>query len=149
MPPSDTSPQSVNRYFKRLLAALVIQAGGELRIPQKFIRQVTEESSPQALFEDSNIEEGTLVLRYGTKNSAVYTVEPEPCTDSRKPQSPTSQIDPLNQPKNPALKGRPPLTEEQLAKVEQAARRMRANAILKRSIRPENSSETSEPNFPV
>ena len=149
MPPADTTPQSVNRYFKRLLAALALQAGGELRIPQKFIREVMAENNPQGLFEDTNTESDELVIRFGTKNSAVYTVEPEPC-DSPKPRSATSPTTPPLQPPDgpPKVTGRPPLTEQQLAEIEVKARRMRAAAQMKRAREQANSLEVSELNFP-
>ena len=153
MPPTDTSPQSVNRYFKRLLAALTLQAGGELRIPQKFIRQVLDESSPQALFEDYNAETDETVLRFGTKNSAVFTIEPEPC-DSPKLRSVTSQTIPPSSPPPPDLsaqtpRGRPPLTEQQLGAIAQKVRQMQIQAAMKRGREQATSSEASDVNFPV
>jgi len=150
MPPTDTTPQSQIRYFKKLLAALVIQAGGELRIPQKFIREVASETSPQGLFEDSDTPADELVLRFGSKLSAVYTVEPEPCA-SPTPRSPTSPqpspqvVDPLSRP----TAGRPPLTDEKLAQMERAIMQRRARIRMKHAQEQNNSSETSELNFPV
>src|ERR1035441_686588 len=126
MPPSDKQPESVIRYLTRLLAALTLQAGGELKIPRKFIRGVEEESCRQALLEDTDRISDELVLRYGSKNSAVYPVEPEPC-DSPKPRSVSPQTNPV--PPVPPLKpvtGRPPFTDQQLAEIELKARRMRA-----------------------
>ena len=153
MPPTDTTPQSQIRYFKRIIAALVVQANGELRIPQKFMRQVASESSPQGLFEDTNTDSDELVLRFGTKNSAVYTVEPEPCASPtlRSPTSVSPQSYPPNDDPSPPRNtmGRPPLTEQQLAVMEMKVKRARAAARMRSGREPANSSETSELNFPV
>src|ERR1039457_6456547 len=97
MPPTDTAPASVIRYLTRLLAALAVQAGGELRIPLKAVRMVASEDNRQALLEDTNIETDELVLRFGSKLSAVYPVDHEPCLDSPKPRSVTSASQPSPQ----------------------------------------------------
>lgn len=128
MPPVDTQPQSIIRYFTRLLAALTIQAGGELRIPQKFVREVSEEESRQALLEDTNTETDELVLRFGTKHSAVYPVESEKCA-SPKLQSPTISPVPSRPEVSPSV--RPPLTEQDLLSIEKRAKAQRLKIQLR------------------
>lgn len=152
MPPIDTTPQSQIRYFTRIIAALVIQAGGELRVPQKFMREVAAESSRQGLFEDSDARADEIVLRFGSKNSAVYPVEPDTPCDSPKPRSVTPQtlspqvsVDPSSRP----MTGRPPMTDQQLALVEEKVRKARVAARMKNARGQANSSEISELNFPV
>lgn len=113
MPPVDTSPQSVIRYFTRLLTALTVQAGGELRIPMKVIREVEEETSRQALLEDTNTDTDELVLRFGTKHSAVYPVESEQCASPKLPSATISQPVQLSRPEVPNQR-RPPLTDDQI-----------------------------------
>ena len=147
MPPVDKQPESVIRYLTRLLAALTLQAGGELKIPRKFIRGVEEEGSRQALLEDTNCDSDEIVLRYGSKNSAVYPVELEPC-DSPKPRSVSPQTNPVPVPPLKPVTGRPPFTDQQLAEIELKARRMRAAAAMKRGREQANSLEVSDLNFP-
>ena len=135
MPPVDTQPQSVVRYLTRLLTAVVIHNGGELRIPLKAIREVAEESSRQMLVEDTNVESDELVLRFGSKHSAVYPVEPE-CL-SPKPISPSNQTSaPISNPSSPQV--RPPLTDEQERALEMLARYRRIKARIKKQP-PEGS----------
>ena len=149
MPPSDKQPESVIRYLTRLLAALALQAGGELRIPLKAVRLVSAEGNRQALLEDTNIESDELVLRFGSKNSAVYPVEPEPVCDSPKPRSVSPQTNqPAPVPPSKPVTGRPPFTDQQLAEIELKARRMRAAAAMKRGREQANSLEVSDLNFP-
>src|SRR5579872_5201739 len=95
MPPLDTSPPSVVRYLTRLLTALCLERGGELRIPLKGVRVLEQEPTRQMLIEDTNVETDELVLRFGTKHSAVFPVDSE-CvkTSATTPQTsqPTSTL---------------------------------------------------------
>src|ERR1035441_1310170 len=117
MPPSDSSLESRYRYANRLLAALTLQAGGELRIPMKFVRTIEQEDKRQALMEDSNFDSQEIVLSLFTKHAALYPIEPEPCLDSPKPRSVTSASQPSPQVPSssppPSTTGRPPLSEDQ------------------------------------
>ena len=153
MPPADNSIEAKYRYANRLLAALTLQAGGELRIPMKFIRSIEEENGRQALMEDSNFETQELVLSLFTKHAAFYPVESE-CLDSPKPRSVTSQTIPPSSPPPPDLsaqppRGRPPLTEQQLGAIAQKVRQMQIQAAMKRGREQATSSEASDVNFPV
>jgi len=139
MPPIDTQPQSVIRYLTRLLAALSLQAGGELRIPMEFVRKIEDESNRQALLEDTDTKKDELVLRFGTKHSAVYPVEPDLC-DSPKLQSPTSNLKKLN--------NRPPMTLEELQKLERTIAAKKAAVILRSERQQQASSNPLELNFP-
>src|ERR1700677_2583256 len=114
MPPIDTSPQSVVRYLTRLLAAMCQERGGELRIRRSVIRNIEEENQRQLLCEDIDSGKDELVLRFGSKHSAVYPVEPECLTPKTSP--PTSQ--PTSSPSSP--QSRPPLSEEQLRLMEES-----------------------------
>ena len=146
MPPIDTTPPSVVRYLTRLLAALALQAGGELRVPLKFVREVNDETGRQALIEDTNTDSDELVLRFGSKHSAVYPVEPEPCASIKSVISPPSS-QPLKSDISPTV--RPPLTELQLLNIERTAKAKRVQSVLKREQQQRDSSSQSEVNFPV
>src|SRR5580700_11374162 len=125
MPPVDTQPQSVVRYLTRLLTALCIERGGELRIPLKAIREVAAETSRQMLVEDTNLESDELVLRFGTKNSAVFPVEPE-CPSPRPTLVPNQTSQSTLNPSSP--QARQPLTDEQLKALELVNRYRRMKA---------------------
>ena len=132
MPPPDKTPESQLRYFLRLLAAICAEGGNELRIPMSALRRLDAEGSRQALIEDSDTEKDELVLRFGTKHSAMYPVEPE-CL---RPATPTPQPQP-SQPQQPSspvsspLPSRKPLTVNELAKAELKIRRLRMAAQIK------------------
>ena len=142
MPPVDTQPQSVIRYLTRLLAALAIQAGGELHIPMKEVRQVAEEDHRQALLEDTDTEKDEIVLRFGSKSFAVYPVEPDkPCdsTNTKPPVQPKQEQKPTT---------RAPLSMEQLNLLERTIHQKKAAAVLRAEQRQRDSSNPSELNFP-
>lgn len=143
MPPVGNTPQDNVRYLTKILAAFVQQAGGELRIGQKFLRTVAEESSRQALFEDTDTKKDELVLRFGSKHSAIYPIEPE----CRVPEQPASRVQsqpqtPANLPSQPANPGRAPMTESDLARIETKIRQMRAAAAIRAQ---QQRSQTGEP----
>lgn len=142
MPPPDTSPQSVVRYLTRLLTAICIHNGGELRIPRYAIRQVEESNARQMLCEDTNTETDELVLRFGTKHSAVYPVEPE-CL-SQKPNQPSVQpnVQPQTFPIPLSPQSRKPLSEAELEKMERAVRAAKIAARVK--TQPASVSGQSE-----
>ena|ERR1700691_2978629 len=147
MPPSDSSEKAQIRYFLRILAALTQQVGGELHIPLKDIRGVADENSPQLLTEDTDIEKDELVLRFGSKHSAVYPIAPEIC-DSPKPLS-------TNQPLPSAPNGRKennptsrlPLSVEELQKLERKVSSLKAQAILRSEQRQRDSLNPLEQSF--
>lgn len=143
MPPTDKSDQSVIRYLTRLLAAQALDAGGVLRISLKSIRQIESEGSRQMLCEDTDIAADELVLRFGSKHSAVYPVEPESCA-SPKPQSPTQRTTDQNSSPSVTL----PKTVEELQKLERTVKARKAAAILLSAQRQRASSNPSELNFP-
>ena len=93
MPPRDNTPESINRYLTRILAALAKGNGGELRIKRKLLREVEDETSRQVLLEDLDTKHDEIVLRFGSKHSAIYPVEAE----SFQPR-PQSQPQPAPQP---------------------------------------------------
>lgn len=139
MPPPDTSPQSVVRYLTRLLTAICIHNGGELRIPRSAIREVEESNARQMLCEDTNTETDELVLRFGTKHSAVYPVEPE-CL-SQKPTL-VPNIQPQTSPIPLSPKSRKPLSEAELEKMERAVRAAKIAARVR--AQPSSVSGQSE-----
>lgn len=145
MPPPDTTPQSRLNYFIRLLAALSLQAGGELRIPRKFLRAVEEEDKRQALLEDTNFDTDELVLRFGSKHAAFYPVESDTCASSKTSPPP--------QPARPEApqQVREPLTEKELARLQRTINARLAQARLKheqtlRERQQEDLSSILEPN---
>lgn len=128
MPPTSTSPQDTVQYLTRLLTALVKRAGGELRVPRKLLRQLGDESNRQVLLEDTDSKRDEIVLRFGSKHSAIYPVEPEVApspanlsrTASQQPLQPQS-----SQPATSQQRSHAPLTDEQLARVERKLRQIR------------------------
>lgn len=135
MPPPDNSPASVVRYLTRLLAALTVQSGGELHIPLRAIRAIELESSRQMLSEDTDVKKDELVLRFGTKHSAVYPVEGECKTQPTPVQNAsTASIQPTGQ---TAPTVRPPLSPSEEAKLELAlrAKRMKRRIVQQQAQR--------------
>jgi len=150
MPPVDTAPASVNRYLTRLLAAMCLQAGGELRIPLKAIRAVAEEDARQALLEDTDTKKDELVLRFGSKHSAVYPVEADNvCPASPKAPSsiPPSSPTPSGRPE-PSPVSRPPLSLEELGRLERVIKAKRARASLQREQQQQDLLSQLEQNSP-
>src|SRR5271154_2782373 len=143
MPPSATGPLALAHYLTQLLTAMCIERGGELRIPMKAIRSVREESSRQMLVEDTNTETDELVLRFGTKHSAVYPLEPECHSPKTSPQTLVSP--PISIPSSP--QSRPPLSDEQLRQMEIAVRTARVKARAERTAeqaREQRQNDLSE-----
>lgn len=142
MPPSDTSPQSTIRYLTRILAALAKGAGGELRIKRKMLRQVEDETSRQVLLEDLDSKKDEIVLRFGSKHSAIYPVEAETSNQSLQTAQPARTQAPPPQPspqvprdvKSPqsAL----PFTEEQLARAERVIAKQKTLLAIRREKPP-------------
>lgn len=126
MPLSNNDPQSINRHLTRLLAAMADDNGGELRIPLKSVRKIEQESARQMLCEDTDVEKDELVLRFGTKHSVVYVVEPECPTPRQNAQASPATSQPTSTPSS-----RKPMTVEQLAKLEKNLRARRVEAQLK------------------
>lgn len=130
MPPHSTARcSSCNKspamtdYLTRILAALVRDNGGELRIPLRSIRAIADSESRQMLVEDTNVESDELVLRFGTKHSAVYPVEPECKTPSTQPTEPNAKP-----PSSPVV--RPPLSPAEELKLEATLRAKRVKRTL-------------------
>lgn len=138
MPPSSTGPLALSQYLTKLIAAMCLERGGELRIRRSKIREVDEEGAPQMLVEDSDTETDELVLRFGSKHSAVYPVTPE-CRTQR-PNSETISPPTLN-PSSP--QSRPPLTEDQLAALEMVNKLRKVKAQQSR-VRDTRQSDLSE-----
>jgi hypothetical protein len=137
MPPSDTSPTAVNRYLTRILAALAKGAGGELRIKRRLLRQVEDEPARQVLLEDLDSRADEIVLRFGSKHSAIYPVEAEqpsaPQTPARPMPAQPSAIQSQSAPANP---GKLPYTDEQLVSMETKIRQMRNLAAIRKQRPP-------------
>ena len=152
MPPSDSSPQAVNRYLTRILAALSKAAGGELRIKRKLLRQVEDETSRQVLLEDLDSRRDEIVLRFGSKHSAIYPVESEKASSERISQTTTS---PISAQPNPSGQLQPqaspspvsrtdtvnprsslPFTEEQLSRAERKISQLKNLAAIRREKPP-------------
>jgi hypothetical protein len=128
MPPTGTTPL---QYLTRLLAAFVRQNGGEIRIKNKHIREVMEVEARQALFEDEDTKKDEIVLRFGSKHSAIYPIEPE-CRASAQPATPTQPITAQTQPGSTPAQVRKAFTDADLLKAENAIKRLRnVNAIRK------------------
>lgn len=129
MPPLDTSPQAVVRYLTRILAAMCQENGGEIRIPRKELRRVEDETSRQLLTEDVDTEKDELVLRFGSKHSAVYPVEPECLTP--KAAQPTTTVSTQGSQPISTPSSRKPMSPDQLLKLEKNIRARRVEATLK------------------
>ena len=149
MPPADKSPEQQLRYFIRLLAAVCqMSPKGELRIPTCLIRKL-EDDPRQAIFEDTDTEKDEIVLRFGSKHSAMYPVEPITRGDQPSPTlTPSQPTVPLTVPplvSTPiAQPSRHPLTMEQLARAEQKIKQVRLAAQLKQARQMESERELSE-----
>ena len=136
MPPRDNTPESINRYLTRILAALAKGNGGELRIKRRLLRQVEDETSRQVLLEDLDTKHDEIVLRFGSKHSAIYPVEAESFQPRPQPQ-PQPQAAPPATPSN-SVSPRPgvanlPFTDDQLARAERKIRQIRTAAALRRN----------------
>lgn len=141
MPPSSTTPEAINRYLTRILAALAKRNGGELRIPRKALRQVEDETSRQVLLEDLDSKKDEIVLRFGSKHSAIYPVESETfqatSATSRPPVSVPSAPASPNPPPKTAPQSVLPFTDEQLARAEKKIAQMQNLRAIKRERQPE------------
>lgn len=146
MPPPDKTPESQLRYFLRLLAAIVSEGGNELRIPLSALRKLDADGNRQALLEDTDLTSDELVLRFGTKNSAMYPVEPECQTrpqspPSPQPQAPSPALSRREQSQPPLHPGvRKPLSVQDLARAELKLRKLRLAAQLKSEAAAKNAA---------
>ena len=139
MPPTDTSPTAVVRYLTHLLAAIVTEHNGEFRIPLGRLRSLADEPSRQMLVEDTDIVKDELVLRFGTKHSAVYPVEPEcPTTPQSKLSAPSSSPSPAAV----APSVRPPQSVDELIRLEKSIRARRVQAQLRREQEKKQSDSS-------
>lgn len=143
MPPLNNTPESVNRYLTRILAALAKRAGGELRIKRRDLRMVEDETSRQVLLEDLDSKKDEIVLRFGSKHSAIYPVEadtsPVSSQTSKSPASEQSVSRPQAVPRNLATttpQTSLPFTEEQLAKAEREILRQKTILQIRRERPP-------------
>lgn len=141
MPPLDTSPESQIRYLTRLLAALVTQNHGELRVKRKLLRKLEDENMRQALFEDLDDRKDEIVLRFGSKHSAVYPLESECRTNpsanaAGRANIPSPSPRPVPAPTNTEKTGTfQPMTDEQIARAEHRLRQIK----LAKAIRSEGT----------
>ena len=142
MPPVGTTPL---QYLTRLLAALVRQSGGELRIKSRFLREVTSESARQALFEDTDAKKDEIVLRFGSKDSAIYPVEPE-CRANGQPAQTQQPVTAATMTGEPSSPGRVMLSDADLAKMELKIRKMRTAHALRKQQQP-NPNASPIPNM--
>ena len=157
MPPSDQSPQSRERYFLRLLAALARRNNGELRIKDSELAEVAGAGARQALFEDFDSRRQEIVLRFGSKLSAVYPFDGDGAQSqcpapALSPYSRPAQSPPLQDPETVApptapspLKSRKPLTDLELRNLELRGQRLAMAAKIRREtqerLRRQNSSD--------
>ena len=133
MLPQDTSTQSRLEVLTRLLAAVCIQAGGELKISGLTIHQLEDSEGRQALFYDEDRGTGEIMLRYGSRASAVFPVEP--CRKQATSSTTSTILDPLKAGVSPSPgepRVRKPLTDEYLAKAEKKIRAARVVLNMKR-----------------
>ena len=150
MPPSDPSPQSRERYFLRLLAALARRSGGELRIKQCDVDEVAGAGARQALFEDFDTKRGEIVLRFGSKLSAVYPFDGDgvqsQCPAPQAFQTPSQEVPELTltppSPQSP-LKSRKPLTDSELRQLEIKGQRLAMAAKIRREQQERVRRQTS------
>lgn len=152
MPPSDSSPQSRERYFLRLLAALAQSNNGELRIKQSDVDKVAGAGARQALFEDFDSRRQEIVLRFGSKLSAVYPFDGDGVAQTSCP-APIAHPQASQEPEIPPpftltpspLKSRKPLSDLELRNLEVKGTRLAMAAKLKREMqerqRRQNSSD--------
>ena len=165
MPPSSTTPAATIQYLTRLLSALVLEHKGELRISQKLLRRLDEPAARQVLLEDIDLQKDEIVLRFGSKHSAIYPVEPQGGSDASAPPicQPTTQPQPQttsSQPPQPVSppthlppraknvqvpidqpQVRPPLTDAQIARAERTLHQIKtARAIVRKQPHATSSS---------
>lgn len=134
MPPQlkdgDTPERAALRWMTRILAALAHQSkDGTVTISRRSLEAVSDVSERQALFEDRD-NRGNLVLRFGSKHSAVYPVESdtrwddprEARTNSRPrvetPSSAASSPSPSPSPSPTDPQVVPPKTDQKIAQLE-------------------------------
>jgi hypothetical protein len=155
MPPTSTDDRSVRLYLTRLLGALCLELGGEIHIPLKTLRQIADSDSRQLLVEETDLEADELVLRFGSRHSAIYPIEPEQAWASTTtpfsravatspqplPAGPSVMVP--GQPPPPQAQVRAPLTDEDLAKIERRIQNLRVTQMLKREAAPRPSTDTS------
>lgn len=140
MPPTSPDPKQQLSYFIRLLAALCLQGGGSLTIDMAHLRAIDEDGSRQALVEETDCANDCVVLRYGSKHSAMYPVEPlsQPQTQPRA----TTQSSPVLSPNiSPAVPPRKPLSVNEL----RAAERKIQQARMAAELRAERAASSQMP----
>jgi len=149
MPPSDPSPQSRERYFLRLLAAIARRNNGELRIKESELAEVAGAGARQALFEDFDSKRQEIVLRFGSKLSAVYPFDGEgastqPCpvpTAQPQPSITSSESTITASPLKSPLKHRLPLTDLELRNLEVKGARLSMAAKIRRETQERQRQE--------
>lgn len=150
MPPAEKSEVAKLRYFTRLIAAIVTDHGkaGELRVKKSTLDRLNGEPSRQALFEDFDTRRDELVLRFGSKLSAVYPFEGDGATCQNPKQQPAQpsttstapDLFPLtSEPTTFPPQSRPPLSDAELAAAERKAKQILA-AVRIRKERQQSSS---------
>jgi hypothetical protein len=147
MPPSDPSPQSRERYFLRLLAVLARRNNGELRIRQADVAEVAGAGARQALFEDFDSKRQEIVLRFGSKLSAVYPFDGDgaiqPCPAPQvSPTAATTQETAASLPQS-SLKSRKPLTDSELRDLEVRGQRLAMAARIRREMQEKAKRQNS------
>lgn len=121
MPPTGKNPQDVINWLTTLLSALAQKHKGELRISRKLIRKVQDAGLRQVLLED--LQNDDIVLRFGSKHSAIYPVEPE-CHEAQPVQAKTASP--------PANPGRQPMSNEELGQLARKLYREKQVAALRK-----------------
>lgn len=140
MLPLDSSAQSRLEYLTRMLSALCVQAGGELRIPGKIVRELEQAEARQAMFYDENLTTDEIVLRFGTKNAAVFPVEP--CRKPKELVSPQPQSTKESIPGTP--QSRKPMSDQDLDRLEKKLNAAKVVIRMKREAKEQQLQELSE-----
>jgi len=161
MPPTLRDNESVAaaelRWVKRILAALALASkNNTLIIPRKYLDRISDTSERQAIFEDRD-SRGNIVLRFGSKHSAVYPVESETAwTTKTQPAPQNVVVDPLSTtppPSPPASttsfpdlppQAIPPKSPAAVAALERRLQKQHlANQIIARQLRDEREKRLS------
>jgi hypothetical protein len=128
----DRGSLSVDAYLVRLLAAIVRQAGGELRVKGELIDRINE---PTTLIKEWDCKTQELVLRAGMHSfTEVFRVVPEkPVGRDISAEAPTSG--PKPEPRGDFLPKTNTFDNPQLSEIERKQRVARAVALVREELR--------------
>lgn len=136
MPPLDNVLvlQTKILYLSRLLAVIAKQfPDNEIRIHKSLLDEVAGSDGKRALFEDFDEKNEQVVLTYRAKSIATYLVEGVPASTTQPVTMP--QMTP-----SPGIHSRMPLTDEQIASLQQKLARESQYRAIKREPQPSSNT---------